>query len=244
MATAPDKALVLAVTKQMLYREETPLVGVGLVYKPHYISTEPFCTTYMHLHVWHAAGSSVESADKLSSSCLIFVNISEMSDVIPVVAQHPILLDVATKDTMMRTGEPMAPLSFRGFRLHTVWTRQSGGELVHQVAFPHFLGEATTSMLEYEPEKFPQGLMQGPKMAINLRPPSSNHWNIASDLILPLRVDTFRRWHEAKHTEQDLEGESEGAEVSPKEAPAPRKAPQVVVGGSRAALPTETTHQG
>ena len=135
-AAAPDKALVLAVTKRMLYGEETPLVGVGLVYKPHYISTEPFCTAYMHLHVWYAAGSSVESSDKLSSSRLIFVNVSKMSDVIPVVAQHPVLLDVATKDTMMRTGEPMAPLSFRGFRLHTVWTQQSGGELVHQVTFP------------------------------------------------------------------------------------------------------------
>ena len=32
--------------------------------------------------------------------------------------------------------------------------------------------------------------------------------------------------------------------MSPKEAPAPGKAPQVVTGGSRAALPTETTHQG
>ena len=120
MATVPDKALVLAVTKQMLYGEETPLVGVGLMYKPHYISTEPFCTAYMHLHVWHAAGSSVESVDKLNSSCLIFVNVSEMSDVIPVAAQHPVLLDVATKDTMTRTGKPMAPLSFRGFRLHTM----------------------------------------------------------------------------------------------------------------------------
>ena len=30
-------------------------------------------------------------------------------------------------------------------------------------------------MLEYKPEKFPQGLMQGSKMAINLRPPSGNH---------------------------------------------------------------------
>ena len=136
---------------------------------------EPFCAAYMHLHVWHAADSSVETVDKLSSSCLIFVNISEMSDVIPIAAQHPVLSDVATKDTMMRTGEPMAPLSFRGSRLHTVWTQQSGGELVRQVAFPHFLGEATTSMLEFEPEKFPQGLMQGPKMAINLRPPSGDH---------------------------------------------------------------------
>ena len=111
-ATVPDKALVLAVTKRMLYGEETPLVGVGLVYKPHYISTEPFCTTYMYLHVWHVAGSSVESEDKLNLSCLIFVNVSEMSNVIPVVTQHPVLLDVATKDTMTRTGEPMAPLSF------------------------------------------------------------------------------------------------------------------------------------
>ena len=244
MATVPEKALVLAVTKRMLYGEETPLVGVGLVYKPHYISMEPFCTTYMHLHVWHTAGSSVESADKLNLSRLIFVNVSEMSDVIPVVTQHPILLDVVTKDTMMRTGEPMAPLSFKGFSLHTVWTRQSGGELVCQVAFPHFLGETTTSMLEYEPEKFPQGLMQGPKMVINLRPPSGDHWNIISDLILSLTVDTFRWQREAKRMEQGLEGESEGAKVSPKEAPAPGESPQVVVGSSRAVLPTETTHQG
>ena len=183
VATVPDKALVLEVTKRMLYGEETPLVEVGLMYKPHYLSMEPFSATYMHLHVWHAMGSSVESVDKLSLLRLIFVNISEMSDMIPVATQHPILLDVATKDTMMRTGKPTAPLSFRGFRLHTVWTWQSGGEMVHQVTFPCFLGEATTSMLEYEPEKFPQGLMQGPKMVINLRPPSSNHWNIASDLV-------------------------------------------------------------
>ena len=214
------------------------------MYKPHYLSMEPFSAAYMHLNVWHATGSSVESANKLSSSLLIFVTVSEMSDVIPVAAQHPVLLDVATKDTMMRTGECMAPLSFRGFRLHTVWTQQSRGVLVHQVTFPHFLGEATTSMLEYESEKFPQGLMQGSKMVINCRLPSNDHWNITSDLILPLTVDTFRQRGEAKRVEQDPEGESVGAEGSPKETPAPGKAPQVVAGGSRAAFPTETTHQG
>ena len=243
-ATVPDKALVLAVTKRMLYGEETPLVGVGLMYKPHYISKEPFSAAYMHLHVWHAAGSSVESEDKLNSSHLIFVNVSEMSDMIPVATQHPVLLDVATKETMMRTGEPMTPLSFRGFRLHTVWIQQSGGELVCQVTFPHFLGESTSSMLEYKPEKFPQGLMQGPKMVINLRPPSSDHWNITTDLILPLAVDMFRQWCDAKQAAQGLGGESEGAKASPMEAPAPRESPQVVVDSSRAAFPPETTHQG
>ena len=236
-ATAPDKALVLVVTKRMLYGEEPPLVGVGLVYKPHYISTEPFSAAYMHLHVWHAAGSSVKSEDKLNSSRLIFVNIFEMSDVIPVAAQHPVLLDVATKETMMRTSEPMAPLYFRGFRLHTIWTHQPGGDLVRQIAFPHFLGEGASSMLEYEPEKFPQGLMQGPKMVINLRPPSDDHWNIASDLVLPLAMDTFRQQREAKQTAQGLEEESEGAKVSPMEASAPGESPRVDVGGSDEALP-------
>ena len=81
-------------------------------------------------------------------------------------------------------------------------------------------------------------------MVINLRPPSSNHWNIISDLVLPLTVDTYRQWHEAKCVEQDLEGKSVVVEVSPKEAPAPGNAPQVAAGGSRAASPSETTQQG
>ena len=244
MAAAPDRALVFAVMKQMLYGEETPLVGVGLMYKPHYISTEPFSAAYMHLHVWHATGSSVESVNRLSSSRLMFVTVLEMSDVIPVASQHPVLLDVATKEATAKTGEPMAPLSFRGFQLRTVWTRPPGGDSDCQVASPHHQGEATASMLEYEQEKFPQSLMQGPKMAINLRPPSSNHWNIVSDLVLPLTVDMYKQRHEAKRAEQDPEGESVGAEGSPNEAPAPGKAPQAVACGSKVASPTETTHQG
>ena len=191
-AAAPDKALVLGMTKRMLYGEDTSFMGVGLVYKPHYISTEPFSAAYMHLHVWHAAGSSVESVNRLSSSHLIFVTVSEMSDVIPVASQHPVFLDVATRETRTRTGKPMAPLSFRGFRLHTVWCWPPGGDSVHQVTFPHLLGEATTPMLEYEEEKFPQSLLQGPKMVINLRAPSNYHWNINTDLILPLSLQEQR----------------------------------------------------
>ena len=99
-------------------------------------------------------------------------------------------------------------------------------------------------MLEFKQEKFPQSLLQGPKMVINLGPPSSNHWNIDSDLVLPLTVDKYKQRREAKQAEQDPEGESAGAEVSPKEVPAPGKAPQVVVGGSKGTSPTETTHQG
>ena len=171
MAVAPEKALVLATTRHMLYGEDPPYVGVGLVYKPHYVSMESFCAAYMHLNVWHAEGSE----DKLDSSHFILVTVLEMSDVIPVAALHPIFLDMGSKEAMKKTGESLAPLWFQGFRLHTVWSQPPGGEPVHQIAFPCLRGDATAPMLEYEPEKFPQGLLQGPKMSINLRPPSREH---------------------------------------------------------------------
>ena len=192
VAAAPDKALALAVTKKMLYGEKPPLVGMGLMYKPHYISPVLFSAAFLQLNVWHSAGSNEESEDKLTASHLLFVNISEMSDVIPVVVQHPILLDVASKEAMEDTGEPMSPLSFRGFRLHTVWTQQPGGELAHQISFPHFLGESFSPLLEYKSEKFPQGLRQGQKRVLSLKSPSTDYWNIASDLTLPLTLDESR----------------------------------------------------
>ena len=58
MGAAPEKALVLAATKCMLYEGDLPSVGMGLVYKPHYISTKSFCIAYMHLNVWHAVAYS------------------------------------------------------------------------------------------------------------------------------------------------------------------------------------------
>ena len=160
-----------------------------------------------------------------------------MSSILPVVVQHPILLDVATRETLMKTDEPLAPLHFQGFRLHTVWTQQPGEDLVCQVVFPRFLGETTSSMLEYEPERISQELTQGHKMVVNLRPSSSDHWNIVSDLIFPLILDTFRQQWEAKRVAIHQEEGSEGAEASPMETSAPGKSPQVEVEGSREALP-------
>ena len=175
VAVAPYKALAIAATKKMLYEEETPLVGVGLVYKPHYISTVPFSAAYMHLNVWHSAGSNEESENRLDAPHLLFVNISDMNNVIPVAVRHPILLDVASKEAMEGTGEPVSPFSFRGFRLHTVWTQHPGGEMTHHISFPHFLGESNSSLIEYESEKFSQGLRQGWKIVIGLKSSTKDH---------------------------------------------------------------------
>ena len=120
MGRAPEKALVLAATKRMLYGEDPPSIGVGLVYKLHYVSTESFCRAYMHLNVWHAAASNEDSTDKLDSSCFILVSISETSEVMPDALPHPLFLDVIDKEAVEETGEPLAPRWFWGFRLHNV----------------------------------------------------------------------------------------------------------------------------
>ena len=99
-------------------------------------------------------------------------------------------------------------------------------------------------MLEYKLEKFSQSMWQGPKIAISLRPPSTEHWNIESDIILTLMMDTYQWRLEAKRADQDPERESAGAEASPREMPVPEEAPLAIAGGSKAASPTETTHQG
>ena len=240
---APEKALILAATKHTLHVEDPPSMGVGLVYKPHYVSTESFCHAYMHLNVWHAVASNEDSTDKLDTSHFILVSILETSEVMLDALPHPVFLDVAGKEVVEKTGEPLAPLWFRGFRLHTVWSRPPGEEPVRQITFPHLRGEVTAPMLEYELEKFPQSMQQGPKVGIPLRPPSSRHWNIESNLIFTIVMDTHQRQREAKRAGQDEEQESAGAEESPREMPAPEGASMATAGSSQAVSLTETTHQ-
>ena len=82
------------------------------MYKLCYIPTVPFSAAYMHLNEWHSAASKEESENRLDEPRLLFVNISEMSDVIHVAVRHPTLLDLTSKETMGGTGEPVSPLSF------------------------------------------------------------------------------------------------------------------------------------
>ena len=162
----------------------------------------------MHLSVWHTAASSEDSTDKLDSARLILVSISETSEVVPIAQLHPFFLDMTGKEVVEKTGEPLAPHWFWGFRLHTVWSWPPGKEPLRQITFPRLRGEVTAPMLVYEPEKFPPSMRQGAKIVISLRPPSSLHWNIESDLILTITMDTNQQRLEAKRAAPDPERES------------------------------------
>ena len=140
---------------------------------------------------------------------------------LPVALQHPVLLDMASRDMLEVSEEPPAPAQLRGFRLHTIWTQQPGEDLTRRVGFPRLLGESSSPLLEYVPEIIPLELFQSLKLAITLKPLSKDHWNTASDLVLPVIQDQLREWREAKQVVLRREEGSEGVEVSPMAVSAP-----------------------
>ena len=233
---APFKALAIAVTKRTLYEEQPPRVGLGLMYKLHYISTVPFSVAYMHLNVWHSAASHEVSEKRLDVPHLLFMNISEMSNVIPVMVRHPVLLDWASREAMEGTVGPGSHHSFQGFRLHTTWKQPPTGGPTHHIALPCVLGEDNAS-LEYESEKFPQALMQGLKIAIVLKPPTQDHWNIALDPVLPWILADSQSQCEAQQVTQAEEEGSKEAGMSQPELPTHGEPPGIPIGGSGESLP-------
>ena len=176
-----------------------------------------------------------------------------MSDVIPVAVQHPILLDWASREAMEGTVGPGSHHSFRGFRLHTTWMQPPTGGLTHHIALPHVLGENNASLVKYELEKFPQDLMQGLKIAIGLKPPAKDHWNIALDPVLPwILADSWSRRKAQQAAQAEEEGSKEAGTSQP-EVPTHGEPPVVQVRGGGKSLPTkmvpdrervlETTHE-
>ena len=82
--------------------------------------------------------------------------------------------------------------------------------------------------------------MQGPKIAIDLKPPAKDHWNITLDLILPWMLEDSRQRCAAKQVAQSQEVRSKGVTASQTEAPTPEEPPEIKVGSSGKVLLTET----
>ena len=194
----------------------------------------------MHLNVWHSAASHEESEKQLDVPRLLFMNISEMSGVIPVTVRHPIWLDWASREVMEGTVGSGSHHSLQGFRLHTTWMQPPTGGLTHHIVLPRVLGENNGSLVKYELEKFPQALTQGLKIAIVLKPPAQDHWNIALDPVLPwILVESWSQ-REAQQAAQAEEEGSKEAGTSQPEVPTHGEPPGILIGGGGESLPMKT----
>ena len=118
-ATSACRLMAIAVSEEMLYKDNCPLVGAGLMYTLPYLPQVPFSVAYMNLCVWRDAAKVPESW--LVGTRLMFIHISEESGFLPVAEGHPVLLDASTTEVLCDIEMLILPHSLRGFQLHTAF---------------------------------------------------------------------------------------------------------------------------
>ena len=101
----PLTALAILVTPEALYDPDSPMVGLGLVYKAPYIWATSWSEACFNLKL----ASQAEVSNRTTGAKIIFVQIQESNQVIPLPGVPTLFLDVKTpeditdsKDTNLR----------------------------------------------------------------------------------------------------------------------------------------------
>ena len=192
--TSACRSMAIAVSEEMLYKDRCPLVGVGLVYTPPYLSQVPFSVAYMNLCVWRDA--QVASENWLVGTRLMFIHASEASEFLPVAEGHPVLLDASATEVLGDIETSVSPLSLRGFQLHTVLVPLAEGGNTRNIVSPRFQGGNSSALILYDEETVPPELGPQPPMRISLCAPSQDHWTIVLDTVFPSTIEEYRRLRE------------------------------------------------
>ena len=140
----PLTALAILITPEALYDPDSPMVGLGLVYKAPFIRATSWTEAYFDLKVSEAyfdlkLASQAEMSNRTTGAKIIFVQIQESSQVIPLPGVPTLFLDVKTPEDITDSKDPQPLQDFRGFKLHqVVFTGVSPP--IEQVAIPHLQG--------------------------------------------------------------------------------------------------------
>ena len=185
-------ALAILVTPEALYDPDSPRVGVGLVYKAPYIQATSWSEAYFSLKL----ASQAEVSNRTTSAMIIFVQIQESSQVIPLPGVPTLFLDVKTAEDITDSKEPRPPQDFRGFKLHQV-VYIGAGPPIGQVALPHLQGKTVFHWAPKQKQVLTPELREAPQLMVALSAADTNHWNIVNDPILPSCLDEFKARHEA-----------------------------------------------
>ena len=188
----PLTALAILITPEALYDPDSPVVGLGLVYKAPYIRATSWSEAYFDLKL----ASQAEMSNRTTGAKIIFVQIQESSQVIPLLGVPTLFLDVKTPEDITDSKDPQPPQDFRGFKLHrVVYTGVSPP--IKQVAIPHLWGKTVCCWTPRQKQVLPPELEEAPQLTVALSTANANHWNIVNDPIFPSCLDTFKVRHEA-----------------------------------------------
>ena len=185
-------ALAILIPPEALDNPDSPLVGLGLVYKAPYIQATSWSEAYFELKLASQAGASNQPME----AKVIFVQIQDNSQVIPLPGVPTIFLDVKTPEDITDSRVPRPPQDFRGFQLHRV-ILTGVYPPISQVAIPRLQGSTACCWTPMQKQVLPPELEEAPQVTVGLAVADSNHWNIVNDPIYPSCLDIFKVRHEA-----------------------------------------------
>ena len=188
-------ALAILVTPKALYGPNSPMVGLGLVYKAPYIQAASWSEAYFSLKL----ASQAEVSNQTTSAMIIFVQIQESSQVIALPGVPTPFLDVKTAEDITDSKEPRPPQDFRGFKLHRA-VYIGASPLIGQVALPCLQGKTVFHWAPKQKQVLTPELRYAPQLTVALSAADANHWNIVNDLIFPSCLDEFKARHKASQT--------------------------------------------
>ena len=173
-------ALALLVSPEALYDPDSIRVGLGLVYKAPYIQATSWSEAYFSLKLT----SQAEVSNQTTGTMIIFVQIQESSQVIPLPGVPTLFLDIKTAEEVTNSKEPWPPQDFRGFKLHRV-AYAGVSPPIGQVAIPRLQGQTVFHWARKQKEVLMPELEEAPQLTVALSAANTNHWNIVNDPIFP-----------------------------------------------------------
>ena len=183
----PLTALAILVTPKALYDLDSPMVGLGLMYKAPYIQAASWSEAYFNLKL----ASQAEASNQTTGAKIIFVQIQESSQVIPLPGVPTLFLDVKTPEDITDSKDHRPPQDFRGFKLH--WVVFIGvSPLIRQVAIPHLQGKTLCCWALRQKQVLSPELEEVPQLTVAFSAANANHWNIVNDPIFSSCLDTFK----------------------------------------------------
>ena len=218
-AKNPLTTLAILITPEALYNPDSPMVGLGLVYKAPYIRATLRSEAYFDLKL----ASQAEVSNRTTGAKIIFIQIQESSQVIPLPGVPTLFLDVKTPEDISDSKGPRPPQDFRGFKLHRV-IFPGVSPPVGQVAIPCFQGKTVCCWALRQKQVLPPKLEEVPQLTVALSTADANHWNIVNDPIFPSCLDVFKARHEASLASEAATS-TEGASSQEESSTPPQELP-------------------
>ena len=185
-------ALAILVSPEAFDDPDSPLVGLGFVYKAPYIQTTSWREAYFELKL----ASQAEASGRPIETKVIFVQIQVSSQMIPLPSVPTLFLDMKTPEDITDSKVSRPTRDFRGFHLHRVIVT-SEDPLVPQVAILHLWGSTSFHWTPMQEQVLLPELEETPQVAAALAVADPNHWNILNDPIYPGCLELFKARHEA-----------------------------------------------